>query len=154
MAHKTKAVLSHQSLTPKCCGRCTWSNQSWYLAKSAAAEEKPEKSEGIVKGTLYMTTVKFGQLSDKTCHLARAQSGDVSFRMSALQEEAWASRRSAVGLLLVTLLCFRMIQPGYLVCNHRDRFCLLKQQKNLLEKCGVLYKVEGIAEGTRLTLGV
>ena len=50
------------------------------MAKSTAAEEKPgkKKNGGVVKGTLYTTTVMFQQLSNKSCHLARSWSGEMN----------------------------------------------------------------------------
>lgn len=69
---------------------------------------------------------------------------------------AWRSLSkllSALGLVLITLRCL-LIQLGYLVCNCRNQFCLLKQKSNLLERCGVVYRIEENTEGTRLTQGV
>lgn len=66
---------------------------------------------------------------------------------------AWRSLSkllSALGLVLITLRCL-LIQLGYLVCNCRNQFCLLKQKSNLLERCGVVYRIEENTEGTRLT---
>lgn len=64
--------------------------------------------------------------------------------VSTLWEEAWSSRWFALGLILATLRCFRMIQRRYFIWN---QFCLLKQKKNLVEECGVLYRIEKNAEG-------
>lgn len=68
-----------------------------------------------------------------------------------LWEEAWSSCRFVLGLILATLRCFRMIQWRYFIWN---QFCLLKQKKNVVEDCWVLYRIEENVEGIRLTLEV
>lgn len=58
-----------------------------------------------------------------------------------------------LGFVFIILRCL-LIQLGYLVCNCRNQFCLFKQKSNLLERCGVVYRIEENIEGIRLIQGV